>query len=111
MSPAPFFVEGPRDRDELRRIGRELLGPLAVNSSKAAGALCSWEELVEMGFFSGFRLPACMPPPEPWNTPFTPEIRPTGRRERIADALMPFDEFNALSRTGAPIRRGREVQG
>ena len=58
--------------------------------------MCSLEELVEMGFFSvGFVLSGLYAAARALEHAYT-EIRAHGTTERIADALMPFDEFNSL---------------
>src|SRR4030043_1620539 len=92
-----LFVEGPRDRDELRRIGHELPGPLAVNLIEGGRTpLCSLEELVEMGFFSvGFVLSGLYAAARALEHAYT-EIRTHGTTDGIATSLMHFDEFNAL---------------
>ncbi len=92
-----LFVEGPRDRDELRRIGRELPGPLAVNLIEGGRTpLCSLEELAEMGFFSvGFVLSGLYAAARALERTYS-EIRAQGGTDRIGESLMPFGEFNAL---------------
>jgi methylisocitrate lyase len=92
-----LFVEGPRNREELRRIGRELPGPLAVNLIEGGRTpLCSLEELAEMGFYSiGFVLSGLYAAARALESTYT-EIRARGTTEGLADALMPFEEFNAL---------------
>jgi methylisocitrate lyase len=92
-----LFVEGPRNRDELRRIGRELPGPLAVNLIEGGRTpLCSLEELAEMGFYSvGFVLSGLYAAARALERTYA-EIRARGATEGLADALMLFEEFNAL---------------
>jgi methylisocitrate lyase len=92
-----LFVEGPRSRDELRRIGRELPGPLAVNLIEGGRTpLCSLEELAEMGFYSvGFVLSGLYAAARALERTYA-EIRARGTTEGLADALMPFEEFNVL---------------
>lgn len=53
-----LFVEGPRSREDLALIGRELPGPLAVNLIEGGVTpVLSLEELADLGFFSvGFVL-------------------------------------------------------
>jgi 2-methylisocitrate lyase-like PEP mutase family enzyme len=92
-----LFVEGPRSREELRRIGRELPGPLAVNLIEGGRTpLCSLEELAEMGFYSvGFVLSGLYAAARALERTYS-EVRARGTTDGIADALMPFEEFNAL---------------
>ena len=92
-----LFVEGPRTREELRRIGRELPGPLAVNLIEGGRTpLCSLEELHEMGFFSvGFVLSGLYAAARALQETYA-HIREKGATAGLDDNLMPFDEFNAL---------------
>jgi methylisocitrate lyase len=92
-----LFVEGPRTREELRRIGRELPGPLAVNLIEGGRTpLCSLEELHEMGFFSvGFVLSGLYAAARALQQTYA-QIREKGTTVGLTDRLMPFDEFNAL---------------
>lgn len=92
-----LFVEGPQTREELRRIGQELPGPLAVNLIEGGRTpLCSLEELHEMGFFSvGFVLSGLYAAARALQQTYA-EIREKGTTLGLGDKLMPFDEFNAL---------------
>lgn len=92
-----LFVEGPRTRKELRRIGRELPGPLAVNLIEGGRTpLCSLEELHEMGFFSvGFVLSALYAAARALERTYA-EILEKGTTVELGDRLMSFDEFNAV---------------
>ncbi|MGQ9572879.1 MAG: isocitrate lyase/PEP mutase family protein [Dehalococcoidia bacterium] len=92
-----LFVEGPRTREELRRIGQELLPPLAVNLIEGGRTpLCSLEELCEMGFFSvGFVLSGLYAAARALQQTYA-EIREKGTTAGLGDRLMPFDEFNAI---------------
>jgi 2-methylisocitrate lyase-like PEP mutase family enzyme len=92
-----LFVEGPRDKEELRRIGAELPPPLVVNLIEGGRTpLCSLEELLELGFFSvGFVLSGLYAAARALDETYR-EIRRAGSTERIRDRLMGFDEFNAL---------------
>jgi 2-methylisocitrate lyase-like PEP mutase family enzyme len=92
-----LFVEGPRNREELRRIGEELPGPLAVNLIEGGRTpLCSLEELHEMGFFSvGFVLSGLYAAARALERTYA-EIREKGTTVGLGDSLMPFEEFNAL---------------
>jgi len=92
-----LFVEGPRTREELRRIGHELPGPLAVNLIEGGVTpLCSLEELHEMGFFSvGFVLSGLYATARALRQTYL-EIREKGTTLALAAKLMSFDEFNGL---------------
>jgi len=92
-----LFVEGPRTREELRRIGQELPRPLAVNLIEGGRTpLCSLEELHEMGFFSvGFVLSGLYAAARALQQTYA-EIREKGTTVGLGDKLMSFDEFNAL---------------
>jgi len=92
-----LFVEGPRTKEELRRIGRELPGPLAVNLIEGGQTpLCSLEELTEMGFFSvGFVLSGLYAAARALERTYA-ALREHGSTDGLGDALMRFDEFNAL---------------
>lgn len=92
-----LFVEGPRTHEELRRIGQELPGPLAVNLIEGGRTpLCSLEELREMGFFSvGFVLSGLYAAARALQQTYA-EIREKGTTAGLGDKLMSFDEFNTL---------------
>ncbi len=92
-----LFVEGPRDRDELRRIGSELPGPLVVNLIEGGRTpLCSLEELADLGFFSvGFVLSGLYAAARALDETYR-EIRRAGSTAALGDRLMRFDEFNEL---------------
>ena len=92
-----LFVEGPRNREELRRIGAELPPPLAVNLIEGGRTpLCSLEELHEMGFFSiGFVLSGLYAAARALERTYA-EIREKGTTAGLGDSLYSFDEFNAL---------------
>jgi 2-methylisocitrate lyase-like PEP mutase family enzyme len=92
-----LFVEGPRDRDELRGIGAQLPGPLAVNLIEGGRTpLCSLEELHDMGFFSvGFVLSGLYAAARALERTYA-EIYAHGSTGAVADQLMAFDEFNSV---------------
>jgi 2-methylisocitrate lyase-like PEP mutase family enzyme len=92
-----LFVEGPRDRDELRRIGKELPPPLAVNLIEGGRTpLCSLEELHEMGFFSvGFVLSGLYAVARALERTYE-ELRERGSTAGLGNDLLSFEEFNAL---------------
>ena len=92
-----LFVEGPRSKEELAEIGRRLPPPLAVNLIEGGRTpICSLEELAEMGFFSvGFVLSGLYAAARALERTFG-ELRRRGSTASLGDALMSFDEFNAL---------------
>jgi methylisocitrate lyase len=92
-----IFVEGPRHKDELARIGAEVPGPLVVNLIEGGRTpLCSLEELAEMGFFSvGFVLSGLYAAARALEDTYR-EIRNKGSTDALGDRLMRFDEFNDL---------------
>jgi methylisocitrate lyase len=92
-----LFVEGPRNKEELRTVGKELPPPLAVNLIEDGRTpLCPLEELQEMGFFSvGFVLSGLYSVARALERTYA-EIRRRGTTEGIRDQLMPFHEFNGV---------------
>ncbi len=92
-----LFVEGPRSVEELRRIGKELPPPLAVNLIEGGRTpLCSLEELAELGFFSvGFVLSGLYAAARALENTYA-EIRRAGSTAALGERMMAFDEFNAL---------------
>jgi len=92
-----LFVEGPRSKEELAEIGRQLPPPLAVNLIEGGRTpICSPEELAEMGFFSvGFVLSGLYAAARALERTFR-ELRRRGTTAHLGDALMSFEEFNSL---------------
>jgi len=92
-----LFVEGPRSKEELAEIGRQLPPPLAVNLIEGGRTpICSPEELAEMGFFSvGFVLSGLYAAARALERTFR-ELRRQGTTAHLRDALMSFEEFNSL---------------
>ena len=92
-----LFVEGPRTREELQRIGKELPPPLVVNLIEGGRTpLCSLEELAEMGFFSvGFVLSGLYAAARALDETYR-EIRRAGSTAALGGRLMDFAEFNEL---------------
>lgn len=92
-----LFVEGPRTRDELARIGKELPGPLSVNLIEGGRTpIVPLDELADLGFFSvGFVLSGLYAAAEALATTYS-AIRSEGTTARITDRMMAFDDFNAL---------------
>lgn len=91
-----LFVEGPRTKDELRRIGAELPGPLTVNLIEGGRTpICSLDELAEMGFFSvGFVLSGLYAAARALEQTYA-QILATGSTAG-GNGMMDFDEFNEL---------------
>lgn len=92
-----LFVEGPRDVDELRRIGSELDGPLALNLIEGGRTpVVSLEEAAELGFFSvGFVLSGLYAAARALERTYA-ELRSAGSTRRLRDDMMSFDEFNTV---------------
>ena len=92
-----LFVEGPRNREELARIGSELPGPLAVNLIEGGRTpLCSLEELAEMGFFSvGFVLSGLYAAAHALENTYK-TIRSQGSTDSLRDRMLSFEQFNEL---------------
>ena len=92
-----LFVEGPRNLEELRRIGEELPPPLAVNLIEGGRTpLASLEELAEMGFFSvGFVLSGLYAAARALEDTYG-EIRRAGSTAALRDRMLSFDDFNQL---------------
>jgi len=98
-----LFVEGPRTREQLQRIGAELPAPLAVNLIEGGVTpLCSIQELSEMGFFSiGFVLSGLYAAARALDDTYR-EIRSTASTAAVVERMMGFDEFNDV--IGVPKR-------
>jgi len=92
-----LFVEGPRTKAELARIGAELPGPLVVNLIEGGQTpLCSLEELAEMGFFSvGFVLSGLYAAARALDETYR-EIRRAGTTDALRDRMLDFQAFNGL---------------
>jgi methylisocitrate lyase len=92
-----LFVEGPRSRDELRRIGAELPGPLAVNLIEGGRTpICSPEELVDMGFFSiGFVLTGLFVAAAALERAYA-QLFEHGSSGSLSGEMMDFERFNRL---------------
>jgi len=92
-----LFVEGPRDREQLRRIGSELPGPLAVNLIEGGRTpMCSLEELAEMGFFSvGFVLTGLYAAAAALERSYA-HLFEHGGSQSLAGDIMDFERFNCL---------------
>jgi len=89
-----LFVEGPRNVEELRIIGKELPAPLAVNLIEGGDTpVCSIEELEEMGFYSiGFVLSGLYAAAHALERTYA-EIRRTGTTNGMRDSMMDFTRF------------------
>ncbi len=92
-----LFVEGPRTKDDLRRIGGELPPPLALNLIEGGiTPMCSLEEVKSLGFFSvGFVLSGLYASARALLETYT-EIRSSGSSSALGDRMMDFSEFNRL---------------
>lgn len=89
-----LFVEGPTSVEQLRRIGAELPGPLAVNLIEGGRTpMCSFDDLAQMGFFSiGFVLSGLYAAASAMDRTYR-HIRAHGETASLADAMMDFGEF------------------
>lgn len=92
-----LFVEGPRTKEELRRIGRELPAPLALNLIEGGVTpMCSLEEIQSLGFFSvGFVLSGLYAASLALRDTYA-EIRRSGSSDALRDRMLEFSEFNEL---------------
>jgi len=102
-----LFVEGPRTRDDLQRIGHELPPPLAINLIEGGVTpLCSLEEIRSLGFFSvGFVLSGLYASARALLDTYR-EIRATGSSASMRDRMLDFSEFNRL--IGAEQRQAQD---
>jgi len=89
-----LFVEGPRSREEIVRIGRELPPPLAINLIEGGDTpLLPIEELEQLGFFSvGFVLSGLYAAAKAIERTYR-AIRAYGSTESIRNDMMDFQEF------------------
>ncbi len=92
-----LFVEGPRTKDELRLIGKELPPPLAINLIEGGVTpMCSLEEIKSLGFFSvGFVLSGLYAASHALFEAYS-EVRQSGSSAALRDRMMQFSEFNSL---------------
>lgn len=92
-----LFVEGPETKEQLRRIGESLPGPLAVNLIEGGTTpMCTLEELSEMGFFSvGFVLTGLYAAARALENAYK-SIRRDGSSASMRTSMMEFDEFNSF---------------
>jgi len=92
-----LFVEAPRSKEELWRIGRELPPPLAVNMIEGGlTPVCSLEELYEMGFFAvGYVLTGLFAAAKALERAFI-TLRSEGKSSSITSDLMSFEDFTSV---------------
>lgn len=92
-----LFVEGPRTRDELARIGNELPGPLAVNLVEGGVTpVFPVEDLAALGFFSiGFVLSGLFAATRALQRTYA-GLRASGGTDHLRDTMASFDEFAAV---------------
>jgi len=92
-----LFVEAPRSEEELRRIGRELPPPLAVNMIEGGlTPIRSLDELYEMGFFAvGYVLTGLFAAAKALERAFT-TLRSEGKSPSITSDLMSFEDFTSI---------------
>ena len=89
-----LFVEGPRSKEEIVRIGRDLPAPLAINLIEGGDTpLLSLEELEALGFFSvGFVLSGLYAAAHALERTYR-EIRMRGSTDALRREMMDFSEF------------------
>lgn len=92
-----LFVEGPRSREELELIGKELPPPLAVNLVDGGNTPhFRLEELEEMGFFSvGFVVSGLYAAASALERTYR-HLLEHGSTEALRGSMMSFDEFNDM---------------
>ena len=92
-----LFVEGPRSREELELIGRELPPPLAVNLVDGGHTPhFALEELQEMGFFSvGFVVSGLYAAAAALERTYR-HLYEHGSTGGLGETMMSFDEFNDM---------------
>lgn len=89
-----LFVEGPRSREEIVRIGKELPPPLAINLIEGGDTpLLSIEELEALGFFSvGFVLSGLYAAAKGLERTYR-AIRAHASTDTVRSHMMDFQEF------------------
>ncbi len=89
-----LFVEGPRNLDEIRRIGRELPPPLAINLIEGGDTpLITPEQVQELGFFSmGFVLTGLFSAAHALRRAYG-HLLEHGESESLRDRMIDFPEF------------------
>ncbi len=92
-----LFVEAPRSKEELWRIGKELPPPLVVNMIEGGlTPVCSLEELYEMGFFAvGYVLTGLFAAAKALERAFI-TLRSEGESSSITSDLMSFEDFTSI---------------
>ncbi len=92
-----LFVEGPRNKEDLRRIGGELPPPLAINMIEGGVTpVCSLEELYEMGFFVvGYVLTGLFAAAKALQRAFI-ALKKEGGSSSITSDLMSFEDSNSM---------------
>ena len=89
-----LFVEGPRTKEDIVRIGKELPPPLAINLIEGGDTpLVTAEELQELGFFSiGFVLSGLFAATRALERTYR-HIRAHASTDAIRDQMMDFPAF------------------
>jgi 2-methylisocitrate lyase-like PEP mutase family enzyme len=92
-----LFVEGPRSKEEIARVGKELPPPLAINLIEGGDTpLLPLEELEALGFFSvGFVLSGLYAAAHALERTYR-EIRARGSADALRGEMMDFSEFAAV---------------